>query len=380
MAGLSPTPKQQIFGSDGAPLVGGKIYTYLAGTSTPVATYTDFGAGTANTNPIILDSLGQANIWLLSSTSYKFIVKTATEVLLYTVDNISTPLDISALASPPPIGNTTPNTGAFTTLSASGAVTLSGLGAMKLNAGTTAERPTPSNGMIRYNTTTAAMEGYINSAWTSLVSGTAVTSVATGTGLTGGPITSTGTIAIDSTVVTLTGTQTLTNKTLGSGLVAGASLITSGTAVASTSGTSIDFTSIPSWVKRITVMFNGVSTNGTTSISVQLGTGVGPTFVATGYNSPLMTTGASTMNTQLGTIGFPLVNPSGAGITASGMFMLTNLTGDTWTGFGSSGETSGTRMFLTSGALALGTVLTAVRITAGGTDTFDAGSINILYE
>ena len=44
MAGLTPTPKQQIFGSDGTPLVGGKIYTYLAGTSTPATTYTDFGA------------------------------------------------------------------------------------------------------------------------------------------------------------------------------------------------------------------------------------------------------------------------------------------------------------------------------------------------
>ena len=122
MAGLSPTPKQQIFGSDGAPLVGGKIYTYLAGTSTPATTYTDYSAATANTNPIILDSLGQANIWLLSTVSYKFIVKTATDVLLYTVDNITTPLDLSSLAAPPPIGNTTPNTGAFTTLSASSTV------------------------------------------------------------------------------------------------------------------------------------------------------------------------------------------------------------------------------------------------------------------
>ena len=122
MAGLTPTPKQQIFGSDGAPLVGGKIFTYLAGTSTPTATYTDFGAGTANTNPIILDSLGQANIWLLSTVNYKFIVKTATDVLLYTVDNINTPLDAASLtttlASPPPIGSTAPNTGAFTTLGA----------------------------------------------------------------------------------------------------------------------------------------------------------------------------------------------------------------------------------------------------------------------
>jgi hypothetical protein len=121
MASLTPTPKQQIYGSDGAPLVGGKIYTYSAGTTTPLATYTDSGAGTANTNPIILNSLGQANIWL-TTASYKFSVYTSADVLLYTVDNISAPLDSAglalALSSPTPIGNTAPNTGAFTTLTA----------------------------------------------------------------------------------------------------------------------------------------------------------------------------------------------------------------------------------------------------------------------
>jgi hypothetical protein len=121
MASLTPTPKQQIYGSDGSPLVGGKIYTYAAGTTTPLATYTDFGAGTANTNPIILNSLGQANIWL-STASYKFSVYTSADVLLYTVDNIVAPLDstelATALSSPTPIGNTAPNTGAFTTLTA----------------------------------------------------------------------------------------------------------------------------------------------------------------------------------------------------------------------------------------------------------------------
>jgi hypothetical protein len=122
MASLTPTPKQQIFGSDGNPLVGGKIYTYAAGTTTPLATYTDAGAGTANTNPIILNSLGQANIWLTTATSYKFSVYTSADVLLYTVDNITSPLDsaglTTTLASPPPIGSTAPNTGAFTTLTA----------------------------------------------------------------------------------------------------------------------------------------------------------------------------------------------------------------------------------------------------------------------
>jgi hypothetical protein len=317
-----------------------------------------------------LDSYGQANIWLLSSTSYKFIVRTATDVLLYTVDNISTPLDISALASPPPIGSTTPNTGAFTTLSASGAVTLSGLGAMKLNAGTTAERPTPSNGMIRYNTSTAAMEGYINSAWTSIVSGTAVSSVATGTGLTGGPITSTGTIAIDSTVATLTGTQTLTNKTIQGGT------ITSGTAVATTSGTSIDFTGIPSYVKRVTVMFNGVSTNSTSQLLVRLGTSSG--VETTGYQS------AASNNIDVVTSTVGIVFCDGSVTAAAGLYtgaltfnlMSTNM----WVADGS-GIRNGTNSGSIAGSKTLSGTLDRVRITTeNGTDTFDAGSVNILYE
>ena len=177
MAGLTPSPKQQIFGSDGLPLVGGKIYTYAGGTSTPIATYTDYTAGTANTNPIILDSLGQANIWLLNTTSYKFVVKTAAEVLLYTVDNIAIPLDINSLGSPPPIGNVVPNTGAFTTLSATGTVTFSSqvnftsTGAAKLNVGTTAQRPTAVTGMVRYNTSTGKFEGYGATAWGALGGG-----------------------------------------------------------------------------------------------------------------------------------------------------------------------------------------------------------------
>lgn len=171
MAGLTPSPKQQIFGTDGLPLVGGKIYTYAAGTSTPIATYTDYTANTANTNPIILDSYGQANIWLINVTSYKFVVKDANDVPLYTVDNISIPLDAASMSSPPPIGNITPNTGAFTTLSATGTVTFSGqvnftgTGAAKTNVGTTPQRPaTPVAGMFRYNTTLGTFEGY-GSSW-----------------------------------------------------------------------------------------------------------------------------------------------------------------------------------------------------------------------
>ena len=98
---------------------------------------------------------------------------------------------------------------------------LPGAASATLPIGATGDRPaSPVNGMLRYNSTIALFEGYINGAWTSLASGSGVTSIATGTGLTGGPITSTGTISIDSTVVTLTGTQTLTNKTLTAPVIA----------------------------------------------------------------------------------------------------------------------------------------------------------------
>jgi hypothetical protein len=90
-----------------------------------------------------------------------------------------------------------------------------GNASLTVPVGTTAERPVGVDGMVRYNTDTALFEGYLNGSWSSFASGSGVTSIATGNGLTGGPITSTGTISIDTSIVaTLTGTQTLTNKTL----------------------------------------------------------------------------------------------------------------------------------------------------------------------
>lgn len=87
---LSPSPKLQFFSSSGELLVGGKLYTYQAGTTTPLATYTDSTGLTANTNPIILDVRGEANVWL-GTSSYKFILKDSNDVSIWTVDNISTP-------------------------------------------------------------------------------------------------------------------------------------------------------------------------------------------------------------------------------------------------------------------------------------------------
>jgi hypothetical protein len=196
MASLSPTPKLQFFGTDGLPLVGGKLFTYAAGTTTPLASYTDYTGVTANTNPVILDSTGSASVWLPDTTSYKYVLKTAADVTLYTVDYVSVPVTTNSFASPPVIGSGTPNAATFTTLNVTGAaifestadftepvtfdstvditgkLTLSGTGAAKLNVGTTAQRPaSPVTGDIRYNSDTAKYEGYGASSWGQLGGG-----------------------------------------------------------------------------------------------------------------------------------------------------------------------------------------------------------------
>jgi hypothetical protein len=88
MSTLSPNPKFRAFDSDGNPLSGGKLYTYSAGTTTPLATYTDSTEVTSNTNPVILDSDGEANLWLGESL-YKMVLKDSNDVTQWTVDNVS---------------------------------------------------------------------------------------------------------------------------------------------------------------------------------------------------------------------------------------------------------------------------------------------------
>jgi hypothetical protein len=85
---ISPQPKLQFLDNNGVPLSGGKVYTYSAGTTTPLTTYTDYTGNTANSNPVILNSRGECDIWL-GTSSYKFKLATSTDVEVWTVDNIS---------------------------------------------------------------------------------------------------------------------------------------------------------------------------------------------------------------------------------------------------------------------------------------------------
>ncbi len=87
---LAPAPKFQAFDVAGAPIVGGKVYTYASGASvTPLTTYTDSGGLTANANPVILDSRGEANIWFTPAVLYRVVLKDSSDNVLYTVDNVA---------------------------------------------------------------------------------------------------------------------------------------------------------------------------------------------------------------------------------------------------------------------------------------------------
>ena len=119
---LTPNAKQQFFDANGNPLAGGKLYTYAAGTTTLLATYTDSTGTTSNANPIILDSRGEANVWLTPGTSYKFKLTDANDVQIWVVDEISVPASAGTVTS---VGLTAPALFTVTGSPVTGAGTLS---------------------------------------------------------------------------------------------------------------------------------------------------------------------------------------------------------------------------------------------------------------
>jgi hypothetical protein len=187
--------------------------------------------------------------------------------------------------------------------------------------------------------------------------------------------------------VELVPTNTASNFTLtvpaGTGTVAVngvSSSIVAGTAVASTSGTSINFTGIPSWVKRITVMLNGVSTNGSSSLRLQLGDSGG--IETTGYSNLCCQMANSWSGAATSSSGFDGYGDGGSGFLRNGHLVFTTPGSNVWTLVGAYTIANGSAFsYFFTGAKTLSDTLTQVRITTvNGTDTFDAGTINILYE
>ena len=332
------------------------------------------------------------------------------------------------------IGGNTAITG---TLSATQDGTFTGTGQLTIPAGTTGQRSAlPTVGMTRYNRTTNVYESYVGVAGQTISTITFVATTATLTtssvhGLSSGnvitvsgasPSNYNGTYSI-----TVTGTSTFTyvmatapatNATVVGTYTSGSWSSYNGvdniaTAVGqvpfSTNGTTftptakivrgtvnaggtnpfptsggptvVDFTGIPSWVKRITVFFQDVSTSGSSAYQIQIGPSGG--IENTGYVSQTFAaqaTAASSAATVL-TSGFAIISANVSTYLYSGSITITNIQGNTWIENGLLVNTTAVRGSLSSGTKSLAGVLTQIRITTvNGTDTFDAGSINILYE
>lgn len=199
VASISPDPRLQFFANDGSPLVGGKLYTYAAGTTTPLVTYTSNSGLTPNTNPVILDSRGEASVWF-GTSKYKFVLKDANDVEIWTQDNLqgaanadgsnaygTWPISITGNAATATVANSVVAGGAVNKIIAGTNITIS---------------PTTGVGDVTVNAST---------------SGGSVTSV-TGAGvygftLPGGPITTSGTLTVTPPTPGTTGNVMTSNGT-----------------------------------------------------------------------------------------------------------------------------------------------------------------------
>ena len=183
-------------------------------------------------------------------------------------------------------------------------------------------------------------------------------------------------------VFTITSPATNTDRTItlpdGDGAMPLIKLETAKTAT----GTAVDFTAIPSWVKRITVMFSGISTNGSSAPRIQIGTSGG--IQTSGYlgSGGVLATGVAA-STDTGGFLMSSVGNWSASTTVNGTVALSLMDSSTglWSCSGLLGTSGSGTLYFTGGSKALSGILDRIRITtANGTDTFDAGTINIMYE
>jgi hypothetical protein len=427
MAKLSPIGNNAQF-INGVPAVGAKIFTYAAGSSTKQTTYTDEAGTIPQTNPIILDSRGEPTqpIWLTEGLSYDFVFTASTDsdpptspiwdvpdvtgvndaslVIDQWVDSGVTPTYVSAIQFTLPGDQTSAFTVnrrvkvLVTAGTAYGYISASVFGALTTVTVVMDSTPLDSGlssvqlGLLTPNNTSLFLIQNANLADAYITDSTAVT------------IASNDYVAIADTsdsnkkkkalvsdILALAApvyasnaeyvTGTETNKPLNPAVARARNLV-AGTAIATTSGTSHDFTGIPSWVKRITINYQSLSSNGTSIPIVQLGDSGG--IETTGYlGAGSVTTGGGTGSNF--TTGFGLTNSSGwlATSVLHGSLVLTLLdsTNNTWIASGTSGYSSSTFTSATGGSKSLSATLDRIRLTTvNGTDTFDAGSFNIIYE
>ena len=172
-------------------------------------------------------------------------------------------------------------------------------------------------------------------------------------------------------------TANLTGNVTGS-LTAGGSLTLATAQTAS--GTAVDFTGIPSWAKRITVMFSGVSTSGTSAPRIRIGTSGG--FVTSGYSGSCLGISNATFSNVAFSSGFDINDGATAAATRNGLFILQSInSSNNWVISGNQSQGNTTATSVIAGSVSLASDLNSIRITTvNGTDAFDAGTINISFE
>lgn len=475
MAIIAPYVFLQELDSNGAPLAGGKVYTYEAGTSTPKQTFTDSTEATTNANPIILDASGRADIWL-DTGSYKFVLRDADDNLIKTVDNITgssdtvfgnavdnistnytvvagdagaiknatASLTVSLLDSSTAgegfiigvknssSGNVTIDPDGLELIDGLSTITIypdqsalivcTGTGWLSLYQDLIAagENNTFTGDNTFSGDTTFSGDIVMSSSQIQEVKGADIASASALPLLTDGnffDVTGTTTItSIDTsgtvgTEITLQfdGILTLTHNATDLILPTGANITTSagdvatfreyasgdwvcinyqradgkplsnitlGTSQATTSGTAFDF-SIPSGVKKVSIFFSKTSLSGTDDYIIQLS---GTSLETSGYTSQSLQIDGSP-NGVSSTAGFIIINADATSITEGVYELFLYNTSNKWVGTGVFNRTDDINVAVqSSGSKTITGELSQVRITRTGTNTFDAGEINVQYE
>jgi hypothetical protein len=156
--------------------------------------------------------------------------------------------------------------------------------------------------------------------------------------------------------------------------------LTAATSKSASGVSSVIFNDIPSWVKRVTIMFHNITFNSAFDNIVQLGTGTSasPTIIASGYNGGASRLSSSGTNGTNRTDGF-IVKTDNVSSVLSGNMVITKLTGNTWVASAVFGLSANTYTSISGGSIALANPLTQVQF-ASGASTFTGGSVNIMYE